>query len=80
MGRSYPCQSRRLAKYYDIVLYQRELAKIGFLRYISYPPLSDTPYHMGAAVDLGILSLHIAGVSSLMGKFDCPTWLISCRT
>jgi heme/copper-type cytochrome/quinol oxidase subunit 1 len=43
-----------------------------------YPPLSDTPYHMGPAVDLAILSLHVAGVSSLMGEFDCPTWLISC--
>jgi len=30
-----------------------------------YPPLSDSPYHLGAAVDLSILSLHIAGVSSL---------------
>ena len=34
-----------------------------------YPPLSDTPYQMGAAVDLSILSLHIAGFSSLMGSF-----------
>jgi len=30
-----------------------------------YPPLSDSPYQ-GAAVDLTILSLHIAGVSSLI--------------
>jgi len=30
-----------------------------------YPPLSDTPYQLGAAVDLSILSLHIAGISSL---------------
>ena len=30
-----------------------------------YPPLSDTPYHLGAAVDLSILSLHIAGISSI---------------
>ena len=36
-----------------------------------YPPLSDTPYHMGSSVDLAILSLHIAGISSLMG--DSPT-------
>lgn len=42
-----------------------------------YPPQSDTPYHMGPAVDLGILSLHIAGVSSLMGDDFCPIWLIS---
>jgi cytochrome c oxidase subunit 1 len=30
-----------------------------------YPPLSDSLYHLGAAVDLSILSLHIAGISSL---------------
>jgi heme/copper-type cytochrome/quinol oxidase subunit 1 len=30
-----------------------------------YPPLADTPYTVGGAVDLGILSLHLAGLSSL---------------
>nr|YP_009659032.1 cytochrome c oxidase subunit 1 [Spizellomyces sp. 'palustris']QCQ69030.1 cytochrome c oxidase subunit 1 [Spizellomyces sp. 'palustris'] len=44
-----------------------------------YPPLSDTPYHMGPAVDLGILSLHIAGVSSLMGAINLITTTINCR-
>jgi cytochrome c oxidase subunit 1 len=44
-----------------------------------YPPLSDTPYHMGAAVDLGILSLHIAGVSSLMGAINLITTTINMR-
>jgi cytochrome c oxidase subunit 1 len=37
---------------------------------ISYPPLSDTPYHLGAAVDLSILSLHLAGISSLLGALN----------
>jgi len=44
-----------------------------------YPPLSDTPYHMGPAVDLGILSLHIAGISSLMGAINLITTTINMR-
>lgn len=28
-----------------------------------YPPLSDNPFHLGPAVDLSILSLHVAGFS-----------------
>ena len=34
---------------------------------------------MGAAVDLGILSLHIAGVSSLMGAINLITTTINMR-
>lgn len=41
--------------------------------YFCYPPLSDSAYHLGPAVDLSILSLHVAGVSSLLGNFDCLT-------
>jgi cytochrome c oxidase subunit 1 len=44
-----------------------------------YPPLSDSPYHLGAAVDLSILSLHIAGVSSLMGALNIITTTINMR-
>jgi len=44
-----------------------------------YPPLSDTPYHMGPAVDLAILSLHVAGVSSLMGAINLITTTINMR-
>jgi len=44
-----------------------------------YPPLSDTPYHLGAAVDLGILSLHIAGISSLMGAINLITTTLNMR-
>ena len=41
-----------------------------------YPPLSDTPYHMGATVDLGILSLHLAhGVLELSTE-----WLLFSRS
>jgi len=43
-----------------------------------YPPLSDSPYQ-GAAVDLSILSLHIAGVSSLMGALNIITTTINMR-
>jgi len=45
-----------------------------------YPPLSDTPYHLGAAVDLSILSLHIAGFSSLMGAINIITTVINMRS
>ena len=44
-----------------------------------YPPLSDSPYHLGAAVDLSILSLHIAGVSSLMGALNIITTTLNMR-
>ena len=44
-----------------------------------YPPLSDTPYHLGAAVDLSILSLHIAGISSLLGSINIITTIINLR-
>jgi heme/copper-type cytochrome/quinol oxidase subunit 1 len=43
-----------------------------------YPPLSDSPYQ-GAAVDLSILSLHIAGISSLMGALNLITTTINMR-
>ena len=44
-----------------------------------YPPQSDTPYHMGAAVDLSIQSLHLAGFSSLMGAINIITTIINMR-
>jgi heme/copper-type cytochrome/quinol oxidase subunit 1 len=44
-----------------------------------YPPLSDTPYHMGSSVDLSILSLHVAGVSSLMGAINLITTTLNMR-
>jgi group I intron endonuclease len=44
-----------------------------------YPPLSDTPYHLGTPVDLSILSLHIAGISSLMGALNIITTVINMR-
>lgn len=44
-----------------------------------YPPLSDSPYHMGPAVDLSILSLHVAGISSLLGSINIITTVINMR-
>lgn len=44
-----------------------------------YPPLSDTPYNAGPAVDLSILSLHIAGLSSLLGSLNIITTIINMR-
>lgn len=45
-----------------------------------YPPLSDSLYHLGAAVDLSILSLHIAGISSLMGAINLIVTIINIRS
>lgn len=45
-----------------------------------YPPLSDTPYQLGAAVDLSILSLHIAGISSLLGAINLIVTTINIRS
>lgn len=44
-----------------------------------YPPLSDTPYSSGPAVDLSILSLHVAGFSSLKGSINLITTVFNLR-
>ena len=44
-----------------------------------YPPQSDTPYHMGAAVDLSIQSLHVAGFSSQMASINIITTVFNMR-
>lgn len=35
-----------------------------------YPPLSDGVFHSSSSVDFGILSLHVAGVSSILGSIN----------
>lgn len=35
-----------------------------------YPPLSDITYHPGPSVDLVIFSLHLSGISSLLGAIN----------
>jgi len=44
-----------------------------------YPPLSDSAYHRDASVDLSILSLHVAGVSSLLGTINIITTIFNMR-
>jgi len=44
-----------------------------------YPPLSDSLAHPGGAVDLAILSLHLSGISSLMGAINIITTVVNMR-
>jgi cytochrome c oxidase subunit 1 len=44
-----------------------------------YPPLSNAQYHPGAGVDLGILSLHLAGASSVLGAINFITTIFNMR-
>src|SRR6056300_469055 len=45
-----------------------------------YPPLSSIQGHSGAAIDLGIFSLHIAGASSILGAINFITTIFNMRT
>nr|QTA71698.1 cytochrome c oxidase subunit 1 [Hyriopsis bialata] len=44
-----------------------------------YPPLSSVVYHSGCSVDLLIVSLHLAGVSSIMGSLNFITTVLGMR-
>jgi cytochrome c oxidase subunit 1 len=44
-----------------------------------YPPLSSIAFHPSAAVDLGIFSLHIAGVSSIAGAINFIVTILNMR-
>ena len=44
-----------------------------------YPPLSSASGHDGAAVDFAILSLHLAGVSSLLGAINFIATIFNMR-
>jgi heme/copper-type cytochrome/quinol oxidase subunit 1 len=44
-----------------------------------YPPLSSYGFHSNSSVDFGILSLHIAGASSLAGAINILTTFAICR-
>ena len=44
-----------------------------------YPPLSSAEFHPGPAVDLGILSLHLAGASSVLGAINMITTIFNMR-
>nr|QKO00199.1 cytochrome c oxidase subunit I [Evacanthus acuminatus] len=44
-----------------------------------YPPLSSNIAHSGASVDLAIFSLHLAGISSILGAVNFITTIINMR-
>ena len=45
-----------------------------------YPPLTSIQVHSGGAVDLAILSLHIAGISSIAGSINFICTILNMRT
>nr|ANJ70352.1 cytochrome c oxidase subunit 1 [Colymbetes fuscus] len=45
-----------------------------------YPPLSSGIAHGGASVDLAIFSLHLAGISSILGAVNFITTIINMRS
>nr|YP_010381632.1 cytochrome c oxidase subunit I [Symplana brevistrata]UDL72007.1 cytochrome c oxidase subunit 1 [Symplana brevistrata] len=45
-----------------------------------YPPLSSQTAHSGPSVDLTIFSLHIAGISSIMGAINFISTIMNMRT
>jgi cytochrome c oxidase subunit 1 len=44
-----------------------------------YPPLSSQAFHPSAAVDMGILSLHIAGAGSILGAINLIVTILNMR-
>jgi len=44
-----------------------------------YPPLAGNVAHAGGSVDLAIFSLHLAGVSSILGAINFITTVINIR-
>ncbi|MDR0329774.1 MAG: cbb3-type cytochrome c oxidase subunit I, partial [Rickettsia sp.] len=45
-----------------------------------YPPLSSLVGHPGAAVDMAILSLHLTGLSSILGSINMIVTIFNMRT
>ena len=45
-----------------------------------YPPLSNSLYHSGPAVDMAIFSLHIAGLSSIAGAINFLVTLFNMKS
>lgn len=44
-----------------------------------YPPLASVVAHPGASIDIAIFSLHIAGVSSILGSINMITTILNMR-
>jgi cytochrome c oxidase subunit 1 len=45
-----------------------------------YPPLSGVQSHSGGSVDLAIFSLHLAGISSILGAINFISTTLNMRT
>ena len=45
-----------------------------------YPPLASIDFHSGGSIDLAIFSLHLAGISSILGAMNFITTIINMRT
>jgi hypothetical protein len=45
-----------------------------------YPPLSGLQSHSGPSVDLAIITIHLKGVSSLLGSINFITTIVNMRT
>ena len=45
-----------------------------------YPPLSSILYHSGPSVDFGIFSLHVAGISSMLGSINFLVTVANLRS
>jgi cytochrome c oxidase subunit 1 len=45
-----------------------------------YPPLSSAAFHPDAAVDFGILSLHVAGAGSILGAINFIVTILNMRS
>jgi cytochrome c oxidase subunit 1 len=44
-----------------------------------YPPLSSSLGHYGSAVDMAIISIHLAGLSSLLGSINMIVTIFNIR-
>mgnify|MGYP003957896023 CR=1 FL=1 len=44
-----------------------------------YPPLSSISSHSGAAIDLGIFSLHLSGIASILGSINFIVTILNMR-
>jgi len=63
-----------------ILLLSSTLVEVGVgTGWTVYPPLSSISFHSGAAVDLGIFSLHVAGASSILGAINFITTIFNMR-
>jgi len=63
-----------------ILLLASTLVEIGVgTGWTLYPPLSGIKAHSGAAVDLGIFSIHLAGAASIIGSINFIVTIINMR-